>query len=173
MNARSPNLTIKRVFEPPDPGDGTLVLVDGLWPRGLNKTRARVALWLRELAPTAALRKWFNHDPTKWEAFRRRYKAELNAHPEAVRRLSDLVRSGPVTLLYAAKDERERDALAGDGTRTPIVPTSATAHSATSIFGGRADAGVGAARRQSCFVSRLTARVKPAWVRGEDSDYRD
>lgn len=110
MNARTSYVMIKRIYEPPGPGDGTRVLVDRLWPRGLSKERAGVDLWLRELAPSIGLRRWFGHDPAKWEAFRTRYRAELNAHPEAVQRLADLARRGPVTLLYAARDQAHNNA---------------------------------------------------------------
>jgi uncharacterized protein YeaO (DUF488 family) len=103
---------IKRVYAPPDPADGTRVLVDGLWPRGLSKERAQVDLWLRELAPSAALRRWFDHDPAKWEPFRQRYAAELDDRPAALRRLAALVRESPLTLLFAATDEQHNNAVA-------------------------------------------------------------
>jgi len=107
-----PDLKLKRVYEPPDPRDGTRVLVDALWPRGLSRERARVDLWLRELAPSAALRARFGHDPARWATFQRDYAAELAHRPEAVARLAALLREGPVTLLYAARDEAHNNAVA-------------------------------------------------------------
>lgn len=112
MSDRTPSLKIKRVYEPSAPTDGTRVLVDRLWPRGLSKERARVDLWLKEVAPSTALRRWFSHDPAKWEAFRTRYEAELSARPQVVRQLSDLARKGPLTLLYASTEEVRNNAVA-------------------------------------------------------------
>jgi uncharacterized protein YeaO (DUF488 family) len=111
MSGRIPSLKVKRIYEPPDPADGTRVLVDRLWPRGVSKERARLDLWLKELAPSPALRGWFGHDPAKWDTFKARYEAELNARPEAVRQLSALARRGPVTLLFAARDPAHNSAL--------------------------------------------------------------
>ncbi len=104
-------MKIKRVYQPHDPEDGTRVLVDRIWPRGLSKERARVDLWLREVAPSTELRRWFNHVPARWEAFRARYEAELSARPDEVRRLADLARKGPLTLLFAASDEARNNAV--------------------------------------------------------------
>ena len=104
-------LQIKRVYEPKSDGDGRRVLVDRLWPRGLSKKEADVDLWLKEIAPSAKLRKWFGHDPDKWSEFRRRYRAELGDNDEAVKALKQAVGKGPATLLYGAKDERHNHAL--------------------------------------------------------------
>ncbi|MDJ0946891.1 MAG: DUF488 domain-containing protein [Kiloniellales bacterium] len=99
---------IKRVYAPPAPEDGYRVLVDRLWPRGLAKEAAAVALWLKEIAPSTELRKWFGHDPERWPAFTRRYRAELKA-PErtaALEHLRQVVRDHQtVTLLFGARDE--------------------------------------------------------------------
>lgn len=103
---------IKRVYDEPGPRDGRRILVDRLWPRGLSKEKARIEAWMRELAPSAALRKWFGHDPAKWAEFRRRYAAELRACEEPLARLRAMGRAGTVTLLYAAKDERHNNAAA-------------------------------------------------------------
>ena len=92
--------------------DGTRILVDRLWPRGVTKAQARVDLWLKEIAPSAELRKWFNHEPEKWSGFKRRYFAELRQRPEAVARLIEAGRSGPVTLVYGSKEERFNNAEA-------------------------------------------------------------
>lgn len=112
MHARSPRVNAKRIYAPPEAADGMRVLVDGLWPRGLSKARARVDLWLKEVAPSAELRRWFDHDPAKWEAFQTKYAAELDAHPEAVQRLIGLARTSALTLLFAARDEQHNNALA-------------------------------------------------------------
>lgn len=106
------DIRVKRVYEAPSPEDGMRVLVDRLWPRGLSKEKAAVDLWLKELAPSTGLRKWFGHAPEKWEAFQQRYRQELRQQPEALQRLSELVAGGPVTLLFGAKEERFNDAVA-------------------------------------------------------------
>lgn len=112
MQGKGPAL--KRVYEPPDAGDGTRILVDRLWPRGIARDKARIDLWLRDLAPSDALRKRFHGQPDDWEAFCAAYAAELEAVPAraAVKDLLDRLRQGPVTLLYAARDERRNNAVA-------------------------------------------------------------
>jgi uncharacterized protein YeaO (DUF488 family) len=105
------DLRIKRVYEPPAPTDGTRILVDRLWPRGLTKERARVDLWLKEIAPSTELRRWFGHDPARWAEFQARYRAELAANAEPVARLRAEMARGPVTLIYGAKDEAHNDAI--------------------------------------------------------------
>jgi uncharacterized protein YeaO (DUF488 family) len=113
MAKRGFTVAIKRVYDQPEPGDGTRVLVDRLWPRGLSKERAKVDAWLKEVAPSNDLRKWFGHDPEKFAEFRRRYEAELESEPgqEALARLRDLARQGPVTLVFAAHDSEHNDAV--------------------------------------------------------------
>lgn len=96
-------LRIKRVYEEPSPDDGSRILVDRLWPRGLSKQNAKLALWLKDVAPTPELRKWFNHEPARLSEFDHRYRAEL-AHNPAIGQLRLLLKSGKVTLLYAARD---------------------------------------------------------------------
>lgn len=104
---------LKRAYERPGPQDGTRVLVDRVWPRGLSKADAGIDLWLKEVVPSSALRKWFNHDPDKWEAFKRRYFRELDTRAgEAVKRLSDLAEKGRVTLVFASKNENLNNASA-------------------------------------------------------------
>ena len=105
------HVRLKRAYEPPGPDDGTRVLVDRLWPRGVRKDDAAVDLWLKELAPSTELRKWFGHDPARWEEFRERYAAEMRQHPELVEQLRDLAREGLVTLVYSAHDELHNDAV--------------------------------------------------------------
>jgi len=105
-------LQVKRAYEPAKRADGTRVLVDRLWPRGLAKDKARIDLWLREIAPSTTLRKWFGHDPAKWKEFRARYSRELDRNAEAVKQLRGLARRGAVTLVYSAKDEEHNQAVA-------------------------------------------------------------
>ncbi len=109
--AARPALRIKRVYESVEASDGFRILVDRLWPRGITKEHAAVQLWLKDIAPTAALRKWFGHDPARWEEFRTRYLAELRANDDAVAQVFDAAQHGPVTLMYAAHDERHNHAM--------------------------------------------------------------
>jgi uncharacterized protein YeaO (DUF488 family) len=101
---------IKRVYEPAKPTDGTRVLVDRLWPRGLRKADADLTLWMKDVAPSPSLRVWFNHDPERFAEFRRRYTRELKGNP-AVAELRKLGKSKRVTLLYAAHDPKVNHAL--------------------------------------------------------------
>ena len=105
------NLKLKRVYEPSDKNDGTRILIDRLWPRGMTKAKADVDIWLKELAPSAGLRKWFGHDPDKWTEFKKRYRAELEENDEQLARLREEIKKGAVTLLYGAKDEEHNDAV--------------------------------------------------------------
>lgn len=95
---------IKRIYEPAGDGDGTRVLVDRLWPRGVRKADAVVDYWLRGVAPSPELRKWFGHDPARFDAFAAAYRDELERSPDAVAELLALARAGDVTLLYGARD---------------------------------------------------------------------
>lgn len=104
-------LKIKRVYEPRSPDDGQRVLVDRLWPRGLAREELGDALWLKDIAPSASLRKWFGHRPERWEEFRRRYEAELDQNTSAVSKLRAVLKRGPVTLLYSARDAAHNQAL--------------------------------------------------------------
>lgn len=109
----SSSIRIRRVYEAPRRGDAARFLVDRLWPRGLAKDTLELDGWLRDIAPSDGLRRWFHHDPDRWEEFMRRYHAELDAKPEALRPLLEAVRSGRgVTLLYAARDARRNNAAA-------------------------------------------------------------
>ncbi len=108
------SFAVKRIYEPPDAGDGTRILVDRLWPRGIAKDRARIDLWLKDIAPSHDLRQRFHGKPEDWDAFRSAYAAELEG-PEAqaaTRELRARLRQGPVTLLYAARDENHNNAVA-------------------------------------------------------------
>ncbi len=102
---------LKRVYEKPDKDDGVRILVDRLWPRGLTKAKARLDLWLKEIAPSTELRKWFGHDPGKWKEFRNRYRAELKRHPDEVGLIKSKAREHTVTLLYAARDQEHNEAV--------------------------------------------------------------
>jgi uncharacterized protein YeaO (DUF488 family) len=104
------NIKIKRAYEASEGADGARVLVDRLWPRGLTKERLKIDLWLRGIAPSTELRKWFGHDPTKWEEFQKRYLQELQNNPEPVHALAELLHQGTVTLVYGAKDEQNNEA---------------------------------------------------------------
>lgn len=108
----SPRIRVKRVYDPPEADDGARFLVERLWPRGFSKASLRLDGWLRDVAPSHELRRWFGHDPARWEEFRRRYFAELDAKPEAWRPLLEAARRGPVTLLYSARDTEHNNAVA-------------------------------------------------------------
>lgn len=104
-------VAIKRAYDEPQKSDGMRVLVDRLWPRGLTKEKAMIDLWLKEIAPTNELRKWFGHDPKKWEEFQKRYKRELKSQAAHFATLKQEARKGVVTLLYGAKDEEHNQAV--------------------------------------------------------------
>jgi uncharacterized protein YeaO (DUF488 family) len=103
---------LKRAYAPAEPSDGFRILVDRLWPRGLTRESARVDLWLKDIAPSSELRKWFNHDSKRWRSFRTKYFREIDSSPDALAVLLNHVRKGPVTLVYAAREERYNDAVA-------------------------------------------------------------
>jgi len=101
----------KRIYDPPAADDGTRILVDRLWPRGLTKEDARIDAWLREIAPSNELRKWFGHDPDKWAEFRGKYREELRQKGPLLDELKSKTKHGPVTLLFAAKDPEHNNAV--------------------------------------------------------------
>jgi uncharacterized protein YeaO (DUF488 family) len=105
-------LKLKRAYEPESRTDGTRLLVERLWPRGLSKAALRIDAWLKDAGPSTALRQWFNHDPDKWPAFRARYFRELDARPEAWRRIVTAARRGAVTLVYSSRDTEHNNAVA-------------------------------------------------------------
>jgi uncharacterized protein YeaO (DUF488 family) len=105
------HIRLKRAYEPPEPSDGTRILIDRLWPRGIKKADAAIDRWIKEIAPSNELRRWFGHRPERWPEFRRRYLAELRRHPELVEEIREAARAGPVTLVYAARDELHNDAV--------------------------------------------------------------
>jgi uncharacterized protein YeaO (DUF488 family) len=104
-------IKLKRPYEKPSRDDGLRILVERLWPRGLTKERAAVDLWLKDVAPSPELRKWFGHDPARWQRFQERYRQELREKKDALKLLRQKVKEGPVTLLYAARDEEHNGAL--------------------------------------------------------------
>jgi uncharacterized protein YeaO (DUF488 family) len=106
------NISLKRVYDEPDPKDGTRILVDRLWPRGLSKEKAKVDVWLKAVAPSNELRKWYQHDPQKWAAFKKRYFAELDANEDAVNELIEHLNDGNVTFLYSSKENQYNNAVA-------------------------------------------------------------
>lgn len=106
-------LNIKRIYDDPSADDGKRYLIDRVWPRGVGKEKAALDGWLKDLAPSTALRVWFNHEPAKWEAFTQRYREELSAPAMAplVKKLREEATQGPVTLLFAAKDKEHNNAV--------------------------------------------------------------
>lgn len=106
------DLQVKRVYAPAAPDDGVRILVDRLWPRGLKKERAAVDRWLKDLAPSTELRRWFGHDPARWDEFRDRYARELESQPALLDELHAQARRGRVTLLFGAHDETHNNAAA-------------------------------------------------------------
>jgi len=105
------DVKLKRVYKLKSPSDGTRILVDRLWPRGVTKRAAAIDCWCRDLAPSTELRQWFGHDLGRWNEFRRRYAAELRAHHEQLDELRRLARKGPITLIFGARDEKLNDAV--------------------------------------------------------------
>ena len=103
---------LKRAYDPPASSDGQRILVDRLWPRGVSKDALKLDEWLKQIAPSNALRDWFGHDPAKWDEFQQRYATELDDNPAAVAQLRQRLATGPVTLIYAAKDEAHNNAAA-------------------------------------------------------------
>ena len=105
------SVAIRRAYEEPGPADGTRVLVDRLWPRGLSKERAAVDLWLKDVSPSPELRRWYGHDPAKWDEFQERYRTELRQNKDAVDELRRKCRGKTVTFVYAARDAAHNSAL--------------------------------------------------------------
>ena len=104
-------IKLKRAYEKPTKDDGERILVERLWPRGLTKLRARIDLWLKDVAPSTELRRWFGHDPNKWDEFRRRYQKELKENNDLIKLLKRKAKAGTITLTYAARDEEHNGAL--------------------------------------------------------------
>jgi uncharacterized protein YeaO (DUF488 family) len=105
------DIRLKRVFAAPEKEDGERILVDRLWPRGMPKQKAALDGWMKDLAPSTELRRWFGHDPARWDGFRARYEAELKQHSDLLDALRQRARKGTVTLLFAARDEAHNEAV--------------------------------------------------------------
>lgn len=105
-------IQLKRAYDPADKSDGTRYLVERLWPRGIKKEALRIDGWLKDVAPSTQLRKWFSHDPAKWPEFQRRYFAELDSHADAWKPILDAARRGRLTLIYSSHDTEHNNALA-------------------------------------------------------------
>jgi uncharacterized protein YeaO (DUF488 family) len=103
---------VKRAYDPPEPGDGARFLVDRLWPRGIKKEDLELDGWLKEIAPSKELRKWFGHDPARWQEFEQRYAAELDENNEALEPIRRAAQRGDVTLVYSARDTEHNNAVA-------------------------------------------------------------
>ena len=105
-------IKLKRAYEKPSPDDGLRILVERLWPRGLTREKARIGLWLKDVAPSPELRTWFGHDPARWKGFQERYRAELKHKRDLINLLRQKAKEGPVTFVFAARDEERNSAVA-------------------------------------------------------------
>ena len=106
------SIGLKRAYDPPAKSDGRRILVDRVWPRGIARDDLQIDAWLKDLAPSTELRKWFGHDPAKWDEFRKRYAGELEQRSEALEELVEKARAGRVTLVFSAKDTEHNNAVA-------------------------------------------------------------
>ena len=106
------NVKLKRAYDPPTADDGRRILIDRLWPRGISKQRAAIDHWMKDIAPSTELRKWFGHDPRKWREFKERYARELDQRPEALAQLLEMAKAGRITLVFGAKDTAHNNAVA-------------------------------------------------------------
>ena len=107
-----PSIHLKRAYAPASADDGIRLLVDRVWPRGISRQKIAIEAWLKDIAPSTELRKWFGHVPERWEEFRKRYARELDANPDAVAELRKWLKHGRVTLVYSARDEERNQAVA-------------------------------------------------------------
>ncbi len=105
-------IRVKRIYEPPETADGYRLLVDRLWPRGVSRESASLDAWMKEVAPSSELRRWFGHDASRWQEFKRRYAVELGTRQDLVAEILSLARDRPVTLLYSARDTDHNQAVA-------------------------------------------------------------
>ena len=125
MNSKQVTIRVKRVYKEPEEVDGRRILVDRLWARGLSKEKAKVDVWIKEVAPSTELRRWYGHDPNKWTEFKRRYAAELEANPGNVEEILEEVQAGIVTFLYSSKEEQLNNAVALKEYIESIIDTKA------------------------------------------------
>lgn len=105
------NIRLKRAYESPASGDGKRILVDRLWPRGVKKATAAIDIWAKDIAPSTGLRRWFGHEADRWDEFRRRYAAELEQRTALINELRSLAQSGPITLVFGARDQTHNNAV--------------------------------------------------------------
>jgi uncharacterized protein YeaO (DUF488 family) len=108
---KAASIKLKRAYEPPAKSYGRRILIDRLWPRGVSKAEAALDGWMKDIAPSTALRQWFGHDPARWRDFRGRYAEEIREHPDRLRELRRFAAEGPLTLVYSAHDEAHNDAV--------------------------------------------------------------
>ena len=153
---RAGDIRIKRAYEPAAPADGRRVLIDRLWPRGVNKDRLAITRWIKEIGPSDALRRWFGHDPERWDEFRRRYKAELANRNEALAELRGLARQGRLTLVYGARDDTHNNAVV---LREALLKTPRVAQTKAPAARKRA---AGASKQKSGGVSTRRAASRRA-----------
>ncbi|CAH1385138.1 DUF488 domain-containing protein [Candidatus Nitrotoga sp. M5] len=111
MSSKQIDIRVKRVYAEPEESDGRRVLVDRLWARGLSKEKAKVNVWIKEVAPSTELRRWYGHDPKKWDEFKSRYAAELKSNPDQVAAILEELKAGTVTFLYSSKEEKLNNAV--------------------------------------------------------------
>jgi uncharacterized protein YeaO (DUF488 family) len=117
------SIKLKRAYEPPEAGDGMRILVDRLWPRGVEKAKAAIDIWAKDIAPSTELRQWFGHETSRWEGFRRRYIAELGLKLNLIEELRALARNGPITLVFGAHDQIHNDAVVLKDVLLKIAPS--------------------------------------------------
>ena len=129
MRHDTPSIRLKRIYDPPASEDGTRILVDRLWPRGVKREAAAIDHWLRELGPSHELRRWFAHEPAKWPDFRRRYRRELAEKTDLLDQLTELLAAGPATLVFAARDEARNNAVVIRDTLRNRLADPAQSHS--------------------------------------------
>jgi uncharacterized protein YeaO (DUF488 family) len=127
-NIAADHVRVKRVYDRPIAADGIRVLIDRLWPRGVSKKHAAIEIWAKDVAPSAALREWFGHEPARWREFRRRYTAELRRNPATLKALRDLARQKRITLVFSAHDELHNNAVALRATLLGRAPPKQSAH---------------------------------------------
>ncbi len=120
MTSETNSIRLKRAYEPPSVDDGMRILIDRLWPRGVRKDDAAIDEWMKDIAPSTELRKWFNHDPERWPEFQRRYTAELAQRTVELDRLREMARQGTVTLVYSAHDAEHNDAVVLKSLLSPL-----------------------------------------------------
>jgi uncharacterized protein YeaO (DUF488 family) len=153
MAARRADIRIKRAYAPAAKADGTRVLVDRLWPRGVTKDALAIERWVKEIGPSTALRQWFGHDPERWDEFRRRYAAELTQQKPLLGELRDLARGGTLTLIYGARDEAHNDAVV---LRAALLNASPAAKKKTPA-GAKRPPGVSKKKRSTSVSTRRAA----------------